>query len=53
VDIETLKKVNVDLIATIDETLNIQKEGRLKRQQAEAELITIEKELKQKLIGNA
>jgi uncharacterized protein YaaN involved in tellurite resistance len=53
VDIETLKKVNVELIATIDETLNIQKEGRLKRQQAEAELVTIEKELKQKLIGNA
>jgi len=53
VDIETLKKVNVELIATIDETLNIQKEGRLKRQQAEAELATIEKELKQKLIGNA
>jgi uncharacterized protein YaaN involved in tellurite resistance len=53
VDIETLKKVNEDLIATIDETLNIQKEGRLKRQQAEAELISIEKELKQKLIGNA
>lgn len=53
VDLETLKKVNEDLLATIDETLNIQKEGRLKRQQAEAELINIEKELKKKLTGNA
>lgn len=52
VDIETLKKVNENLIATIDETLNIQKEGRIKRQQAEEELVAIEKELKQKLIGN-
>lgn len=52
VDLETLKKVNEELIATIDETLKIQREGRLKRQQAEAELIAIEKELKQKLIGN-
>jgi len=51
VDIETLKKVNEDLIATIDETLNIQKEGRIKRKQAEEELAAIEKELKQKLIG--
>ncbi len=53
VDIETLKKVNIDLIDTIDETLNIQKEGRLKRQQAEEELVAIEKELKKKLIGNS
>jgi len=51
VDIETLKKVNEDLIATIDETLNIQKEGRIKRKQAEEELAAIERELKQKLIG--
>jgi uncharacterized protein YaaN involved in tellurite resistance len=52
VDIETLKKVNEDLITTIEETLNIQKEGRIKRKQAEEELAAIEKELKQKLIGN-
>ena len=30
VEIETLKKVNNDLIETIEQTLNIQKEGRLK-----------------------
>lgn len=53
VDLETLKKVNTDLIATIDETIKIQQEGRAKRQEAEAELINIEKELKQKLTGNA
>lgn len=50
VDIETLKQVNGDLIATIEETLKIQQEGRTKRQQAEVELQNIEKELKDKLI---
>ena len=49
VEIETLKKVNDDLIATIDETLKIQQEGRNKRQQAEMELVRIEGDLKQKL----
>lgn len=53
VDLDTLKKVNTDLIATIDETLKIQQEGRTKRKEAEAELINIERELKQKLTGNA
>lgn len=51
VDMETLKKVNNDLISTIEETLKIQQEGREKRKQAEIELATIEKELKDKLIG--
>ena len=51
VDIETLKKVNGDLISTIEETLKIQQEGRDKRKQAELELANIEKELKDKLIG--
>ena len=50
VEIETLKKVNNDLIETIEQTLNIQKEGRLKRQQAESELKGMENELKQKLL---
>lgn len=52
VDLETLKKVNTDLIITIDETIKIQHEGRVKRQEAEVELANIEKELKQKLTGN-
>jgi uncharacterized protein YaaN involved in tellurite resistance len=49
VDIETLQKVNTDLITTIEETLRIQQEGRSKREAAEAELRRMEGELKQKL----
>jgi len=51
VDIETLTQTNADLIATLDEIQNIQKEGRDKRALAEAELGRIESELKAKLIG--
>jgi uncharacterized protein YaaN involved in tellurite resistance len=50
VEVETLKKVNDELIATIEETLRIQQEGRGKRQQAEAELVKIEGDLKERLI---
>lgn len=50
VEIETLKKVNEDLLNTIEETLKIQKEGQQKRIQAEAELIKIEDTLKQSLL---
>lgn len=49
VDIETLRKVNEDLVATIDETLRIQREGREKRAQVEVELATLERELKEKI----
>ncbi len=49
VEIETLKKVNNDLIATIEETLAIQKEGKIKRAEAEVELVKLEHELKTKL----
>jgi uncharacterized protein YaaN involved in tellurite resistance len=49
VDIETLAKVNTDLIATIEETLKIQREGKRKRQEAERELTRMERELKQTL----
>ncbi|MDF2520238.1 MAG: tellurite resistance protein [Clostridia bacterium] len=51
VDIETLKKVNGDLISTIEETLKIQQDGKEKRRQAEVELANIEKELKDKLVS--
>ncbi len=51
IDLETLKKVNADLISTIDETIRIQQEGRTRRQQAEAELAKMEDELKQKLLS--
>lgn len=50
IEIETLKKVNADLISTLEETLKIQADGKAKRQQAEAELGTMEKELKNKLV---
>ncbi len=50
VDVETLKKVNEDLLITIEETLRIQKEGSTKRQAAEFELQQIENQLKQKLL---
>ena len=50
VDIETLKKTNQELIATLDEVRQIQDDGRIKRQQAEEELGRIEGQLKQKLL---
>ena len=53
VDIETVKKVNEDLISTIEETLRIQHEGRQKRQAAEKELLAIEGRLKDTLLKNA
>ena len=50
IDIETLQHTNQQLISTLDEVLNIQKEGAAKRKEAEAELGKIEGELKQKLL---
>ena len=50
VDIETLKKTNLELIATLDEVRKIQDEGRVQRRQAEEELGRIEGQLKQKLL---
>jgi len=50
VDIETLKKVNEDLIVTLEETLKIQQEGRTKRAQVEAELKVMEDDIKRKLL---
>ena len=53
VDLETLKKVNADLIATIEETIKIQQEGRAARKNAEVELAGIEQQLKQTLLATA
>lgn len=50
VDIETLKKTNADLIATLDDVLKIQRDGRAKRQAAEAEMARMESDLKNKLL---
>ena len=50
VDIETLKQTNQDLISTLDDVMKIQKEGRVKRQQAEVEMRKMEEDLKNKLL---
>ena len=50
VDIETLQKTQTDLIDTLQETLSIQKEGRVKRKEAERELMQMEETLKQSLL---
>ncbi len=50
VDIETLKHTNEMLISTMDEVLAIQTEGKQKRQEAEAELAGIEKQLREKML---
>ena len=50
IDIETLQHTNQQLISTLDEVIQIQKEGAQKRRQAEAELGRIEGELRQKLM---
>ena len=50
VDIETLQHTNQQLISTLDEVLNIQRDGAAKRKAAEIELGKIEGELKQKLM---
>lgn len=50
VDIETLKETQSSLIETLQETLKIQQEGRAKRAVAEKELVTMEQELKERLL---
>ena len=50
VDLETLQHTNQELIATLDEVLQIQKEGHAKRAEAEKELARIESELHNKLL---
>jgi uncharacterized protein YaaN involved in tellurite resistance len=50
-DIETIKKVNADLITTIRESIQIAQEGRTKRAQAETEMKQLEGELRQALLS--
>lgn len=45
VDVETVEKVNQELIATLQETTEIQRQGRAKRQEAEVKLREIEANL--------
>lgn len=50
VDLETLKKTNLELIQSLDEVRQIQNQGRESRAKAEIELRRIEDELKTKLL---
>lgn len=50
IDIETLQHTNNQLISTLDEVLQIQKDGAQQRKEAELELRKIEGELKAKLL---
>lgn len=50
VDLETLQNTNASLISTLDEVMQIQADGRMKRQAAEVELRKMEDELKNKLL---
>ncbi len=50
VNIETLQKTNRDLIETLDKVIEIHENGRIKRQEAEKVLESIEKELKDKML---
>lgn len=50
VDIETLQHTNEQLISTLDEVVQIQKEGHEKREAAEKELTRIENQLTNKLL---
>lgn len=50
IDMETLKTTNANLIATLDEVMKIQADGREKRRVAEEEMRTMENELKTKLL---
>ena len=50
VNVETLQKTNQDLIETLDKVIEIHKNGRIKRQEAEKTLEGIEEELKAKML---
>ena len=51
VDIETLEKVNQDLISTIQDTIRIHEEGHAARMQAEQQIMKLENDLKLTMLG--
>ncbi|MCP8969983.1 toxic anion resistance protein [Ectobacillus ponti] len=51
VDLETLQQTQGSLVSTLEEVLQIQQEGRIKRQIAEQELLKMEQELKEKVVS--
>ena len=50
VDVETLRKVNADIITSINEVVKIHEDGAKRREKAQGELVKIEDELKQALL---
>jgi len=50
IDLETLVSTNQSLIDTINEVMKIQDDGRAQRLNAEQQMLTMENELKQKLL---
>lgn len=50
VDVETLRKINTDIITSINEVVKIHEEGSKRRADAQEELVKIEDELKQALL---
>ena len=52
-DVETLRDVQSRLIATIEETMTIAREGRARRMEVERELVSMEEDLKTKLTALA
>ena len=53
VEIDTLEKINAELIATLKETVQIQKEGEANRETAQVKMRQIESDLKNALLENA
>ena len=53
VNIETLEKINSELISTLKETVQIQREGRANRDAAQVKMRQIESDLKNALLENA
>ncbi|MFD2613259.1 toxic anion resistance protein [Paenibacillus gansuensis] len=49
VEVDTLKRVHANLIATLEDTIRIQKEGSAQRKQAETDIARLEAELKNKI----
>ena len=50
VDVETLEKVNADIITSINEVVKIHEEGSKRRNEAQEELAKMENDLKKALI---
>ena len=49
IDVETIKEVNQNLIATIEESMQIQEDAKNQRKEAEKELIMVQEELRTEL----